>query len=41
VTKWIDFFVLHKSVQAERITGRLIDLYRNDIAHRDSIESAA
>ncbi len=23
VTKWIDFFVLHKSVQPERITGRL------------------
>jgi hypothetical protein len=23
VTKWIDFFVLHKSVQPERISGRL------------------
>ena len=23
VTKWIDFFVLHKSVQPERIIGRL------------------
>jgi len=23
VQKWIDFFVLHKSVRPERITGRL------------------
>lgn len=23
IQKWIDFFVLHKSIKAERITGRL------------------